>query len=333
MLDEFGKIIFVFKISYIQIESLMIFDAVLFKTNKDKLLIQQVTGRIAPPTLSSGGPSATNYVTTWDGRPKLGIGSGGIKYNVDVGDSCFGWPEAEYLSPGVTIEGAGTGVAIGGGRGDQGTTTVCSLCCLGNVVSVQDGEGKGANGIVTGKVGYTGRSGITVHFKKNDLEKLGIGDHVRVRVEGVGLRIEGFDGKLFSMSPIFLENFNPELNGDTLIVPVTREVPAYAMGSGSGGGTGMSGHYCIQSNPPELVEELKLGDLKIGDLVACRDIRMEYGKGYYRGAVTVGVVAFGASEQAGHGPGVFAIITSKNGKIKPRIEANANITKYLKLEV
>ena len=134
------------------------------------------------------------------------------------------------------------------------------------------------------------------------------------------------------MAPSFLESLNVELTGDTVSVPVTREIPAYAMGSGSGGGTGMSGHFCIQSNPPELVEELKLDDLKIGDLVACRDIRMEYGKGYYRGAVTVGVVAFGASEQAGHGPGIFSIFVSKKGKIKPVIDPDANLTKYLNLE-
>ena len=44
-----------------------------------------------------------------------------------------------------------------------------------------------------------------------------------------------------------------------------------------------------------------------------------------------GIVAFGASDQAGHGPGVFAIAASKKGKIRPRIDAEANVAKYLGL--
>lgn len=299
------------------------------KTNKHRIIIQELLGRIAHPTLNSGGPSATVYVTTWDGRPKLAIGSGGIKYNVKVGDSCFGWPEAEYLDPGVAIIGIDERPGV---RTPAGTASALYwLSCLGNEVQALDGEGKGAKGWVTGKVGYTGGSHVNAYFSDEDLEKLTIGDRVRVRAEGVGLQIEGFDGGLFNMSPSFLEALGLELKNDELVVPVVREVPAYAMGSGVGGSAAWSGHWCIQSNPPDLVKDLELETLRIGDLVACRDILMHYGKGYYRGAVTVGVVAFGASEQAGHGPGVFAITASKEGKIRPRIDREANVAKYLGL--
>jgi len=82
-----------------------------------------------------------------------------------------------------------------------------------------------------------------------------------------------------------------------------------------------------------LVEEMGLEDLRIGDIVACRDVLMSYGKGYHRGAITIGVVAFGASDQAGHGPGVFAIAASKKGNIKPRIDDKANLKNILKLEM
>jgi len=300
----------------------------LVKTNKDKIIVQELLGRLAPPTLSSGGPSAVIYVTTWDGKPKLGIGSGGIKYNVKVGDSCFGWPEAEYLEPGVAIAGIeerGVGAAAGS------ATALYGLSCVGNEVQVLDGEGKGVKGVVTGKAGYIGGSHVIAHFSDEDLQKLTLGDRVRVRAEGVGLKIEGFDGGLFSMSPSFMDSLGLELRNDELVVPVVKEVPAYAMGSGVGGSAALSGHWCIQSNPPELVKELGLEALRLGDLVACGDVLMHYGKGYYRGAVTVGIVAFGASDQAGHGPGVFAIASSKKGKIKPRIDLEANVAKYLGL--
>jgi hypothetical protein len=104
------------------------------------------------------------------------------------------------------------------------------------------------------------------------------------------------------------------------------------MGSGVGGSEAQRGYLCIQSCPPALVEDLGIGDLKIGDLVACRDILISYGKGYHKGGVTLGVIVFGASEKAGHGPGVMAIAASKAGKIKTRIEPDANVAKYLGLE-
>jgi hypothetical protein len=303
----------------------------LLKTNKDKLIIQEVLGRISHP-LGSGSPSSTNYVTTWDGKPKLGIGSGGIKYNVKVGDPCFGWPEAEYLEPGVALIGVDEGRGAGaGGRAAGPATALYGLSCVGNEVQVMGREGRGIKGVVTGKAGYTGGQHVTAYFSDEDLEKLTIGDQVRIRAEGVGLKIEGFDGELFSISPSFMESLGLELKNEELVVPVVKEVPAYAMGSGSGGGSGLSGHWCIQSNPPELVKELGLESLRIGDLVACKDVLMHYGKGYYRGAVTVGIVAFGASDQAGHGPGVFAIVSSKKGKIRPRIDPEANVAKYLGL--
>ena len=69
------------------------------KTNKDKLMKQVLLGKIAPPVMFVQGGLIGAYMTTWDGKPKIGVGVGGIKYNVKVGDSCYGWPETEYLSP------------------------------------------------------------------------------------------------------------------------------------------------------------------------------------------------------------------------------------------
>ncbi|MQY83227.1 DUF4438 domain-containing protein, partial [archaeon] len=131
--------------------------------------------------------------------------------------------------------------------------------------------------------------------------------------------------------PRFFDSLEPELNGDVLELPVAKEIPVIAMGMGVGGSSAESGGWCVQVSPPHLVEMLGLGDLRFGDLVACKDALMSYGKGYYKGAVTVGVVTTGESQIAGQGPSVVAIASSKRGKIKPRVDVTANVAKYLKL--
>ena len=42
------------------------------------------------------------YATTWDGRPKLTVGIGGVVHNVRVGDPVFGW-HADHLNAGVAV--------------------------------------------------------------------------------------------------------------------------------------------------------------------------------------------------------------------------------------
>ncbi len=298
-------------------------------TNRDKLMRQALLGKVAPPTMLVEGGLIGGYVTTWDGRPKIGIGIGGIKYNVRVGDSCLGWAEAEYLEPGVSLFGV---EAKAGESSDGAGRAFVKLSCVGNVATIVDGEAKGARGVVTGKSGTAATDGhVFAHFQEADLDGLNIGDKVRVTAEGVGLEIEAFDGRVFNMSPGFLESLGPEIDGGVLRLPAVKEIPPYAMGMGVGGAPAESGSWCIQTSPPHLVERLGLGGLRIGDLVACRDILMSYGKGYYRGAVTIGVVTTGGSDIAGHGPGVMAIAASKEGKIEPMIDPGANVARYLGL--
>ncbi len=43
----------------------------------------------------------------------------------------------------------------------------------------------------------------------------------------------------------------------------------------------------------------------------------------------MGIITVGGSEMAGHGPGVMAIAASKKGKIRPRIDPEANVSRYL----
>ena len=70
-------------------------------TNKDKLLTLAVQGAVAPAQ------PARSYVTTWDGKPKVAIGTGGINYNLKIGDPVFGWAAGDRATVGVATEGVG----------------------------------------------------------------------------------------------------------------------------------------------------------------------------------------------------------------------------------
>ncbi|MCD6263741.1 DUF4438 domain-containing protein [Candidatus Bathyarchaeota archaeon] len=42
--------------------------------------------------------------------------------------------------------------------------------------------------------------------------------------------------------------------------------------------------------------------MRLGDIVALRDILSFWGRGYYKGAITIGVIVHGASDYAGQRP-------------------------------
>ena len=69
-------------------------------TNKENLVITEVLGEITHPALRAG----LTYTTTWEGKSKMGLGMGSIRYNVKIGDPCFGWAEGENVEPGVSID-------------------------------------------------------------------------------------------------------------------------------------------------------------------------------------------------------------------------------------
>jgi len=281
--------------------------------------------QIAHPILESPAGFNGGYLTTWDGRAKHGVGPGGIKYNVKLGSPCFGWPETEYLEPGVSLKEVETKAAPHQNPSSF-ATTMNTVCCVGNEATLVSGDAKGKKGVIIGK---TNRH-VLAQFPDETLVALTIGDQVRIRAEGVGLEVEGFKGNVFNMSGEFLDSLNLSLIGETLGFSVTKIIPAYAMGSGVGGSEAQRGTFSIQSNPPELVEELGIGDLRIGDFVALKDILMHYGKAYHRGAITIGVVVTGASDNAGHGPGVLSLSSSKSGMILPEIDRSANLTRYIR---
>ncbi len=283
-----------------------------FKTNKDRLIATAVEG-VVQPAGSSG------YSMTYDGKPKIAVGMASINYSVSLGDPAYGWASADHVEPDVTIQGR-----------DQERPSDCALAilsCIGNEARVISGDARGAKGFYIGR--HAGSDDL-VWFPKHVLDQLALNDRIQVTARGVGLRIEGFeDVRVNKLSPELLENMGISLAGSQLVVPIVMEVPGFLMGSGIGGNFLEPVDYDIQTTCPEVVEELGLKKLKLGDVVAIRNHYDFYGRGRYEGAVTIGVIIHGWSDYAGHGPGVNPVLSALPGKIKTRIDPDANTVYYL----
>jgi hypothetical protein len=282
------------------------------KINKDGLIITAVEGVVQPTY-------APSYSTTYDGRPSLNLGMASINYRVSIGDSVYGWAQGDHVEPDVTIQGRD--------RPSPFECAVAVLACIGNEAEVLSGEARGGKGYYIGR--HAG-SDDKVWFPKDVVEKLALNDRVRIKAKGLGLKIEGFeDVKVNKLSPELFEKLGLTLEGGEIVVPVVMEVPGAIMGSGLGYQPVESLDYDIQTTCPEVVEQYDLKKLRIGDVVAIRDHSDVYSPGRYVGAVTIGTVIHGFSDAAGHGPGVNPILSAMPGRIKVKIDPNANVAYYL----
>ncbi|MBW1933672.1 MAG: DUF4438 domain-containing protein [Deltaproteobacteria bacterium] len=283
------------------------------KTNKVKLLTLAVQGEIA-----SAQP-ASRYGVTWDGKPKTLIGIGGINYNLMIGTKVFGWASADRATVGVATVGVGS---------ERAKSSWRDFTSIGNEAKIISGEAKGKKGIVIGKF----RQFVLVHFDDKVLEKLAIGDRLHVKACGVGLKIDGFDDVFaHSISPELLEKIAVETSDGKLEVPVVNEIPAEIVSRASGGS--LSGHWHIQTCYPPDIKKYGLDELHFGDLILLKDIQTDYGQGYYKGGVTLGVVCSGPSDISGQGIGVTSVLSTRFSKIKGRLDPTANIGKYLGLKM
>lgn len=284
----------------------------MIKTNADRLVELSVRGEIIPAR-------AWLPQISHRGEPMFLPSTGGITYNVKIGDSAFGWV-GDHIEPGVTIRAK-----------DEGENSALnSLSCIGNTAIVASGDAKGERGFVTGKHG--GAEHILVYFPPSVLEKLNIGDQILIRAKGQGLKIIGWDDVfVFNIDPGLLEKLNIEERDGKLIVPVVAEVPAHLMGSGIGSTQVFRGDYDIMTADRKELEAYGLQELRLGDFVLLRDCDNVYGRGFLRGATSVGIVIHSDCVLTGHGPGVTAILSSKTGKIEGKIDKNANLANYLNI--
>lgn len=295
----------------------------MLKLNLEQLVKVAVAGEIASPVLRG------NYQVSHEGKPFHLPSIGGITYNVKVGDSVRGWI-GDHIEPGVSTYNK---------EGKDGRDSRYSgenigyniLSCIGNTATLISGDAKNKSGIVTGIHG--GAEHVMIDFPDKVLKKLVYGDKVQITAFGLGLAIVDFpEIKFFNLDPDLLLKINPKFNQEKkLEFPVVAVVPPYLMGSGLGADTVVSGDYDITMADEKIVKELGLDKLKFGDIVAIKDTDNSFGRSFKSGAVSIGVVVHSDCVLAGHGPGVTTIATSKEGKIKPVINKNANIGFYLKI--
>jgi hypothetical protein len=279
-------------------------------TNKDKVLTIAIQGQIAPAS------PQLQYTTTWNGKPKRAIGVGGINYNLKVGDYTFGWACGDRATMGVATTGKGNA---------RSGASYYSYASIGNEIKVLGGKARGNKGIVIGKFGQY----VLVHFDEKTLEQLAIGDMLHGKGCGIGLKIDGYDDvHIHGIAPELLEKLGIMDMGEKLEVPVVKEIPAVLVGQGSGG-SATYGNWHIQTCYPPDIEKYGLDDLRFGDLVLLQDTQTDYGKGYYKGGATVGVICSGPSDISGLGIGVTPILSTRFGKLTARIDSTANIGRHL----
>jgi len=289
------------------------------KTNRDRLVIISVMGEVSPPKMRSP------YRVGYDGMARVGPATGGIVYNVRVGDPAFGWA-GDHVEPGVSTKET---------KDEQVNMAYNTLSCVGNRVTVASGDAKGAVGVVTGTHG--GIEHVIVDFAPDVLDKLQIGDKVLVRANGQGLELEDFPTvKVMNLDPDLLDRMDLRVEDGgpadkVLSVPVAAEIPAQLMGSGLGSMTAWSGDYDLTSQDPALLAELGLDKLRFGDIVAIKDASAFYGWSFRRGAVIIGVVIHSDSKISGHGPGITTLMTANRGEIAPRVDPETNLALLLGL--
>ena len=112
---------------------------------------------------------------------------------------------------------------------------------------------------------------------------------------------------------------------------VTAQIPAHLVGAGLGL-TSEGGSLHMQSTDRELLAELGLDRLRLGDLVALEDTDSRYNHGYLRGARAIGVVASTDGPRAGYGPGIAVFMTAPGGQLGSFDAPEANLVELLGLE-
>lgn len=284
----------------------------MIKTNKDFLVIQSVQGKIHSPQASFP------YRIDRNGIAHILPATGGITYNIKVGDCCMKWV-GDHIEPGVSIK----------NDNDSENKALNLLSCIGNEARVITGQAKGVKGYVTGK--HSGIDHVLIYFKQEDLERMAINDIILIKAYGQGLIVEGYeDIRCMNIDPLLLEKMGiVEKENGILEVPVVTEIPAYLMGSGVGSATAFSGDYDIMTGDSNANKEFGLERLCFGDVVLLKDCDNTNGRQYLEGAVSIGVVVHSDCIKSGHGPGVTVIMSSATSKIHGKIDKGANIARYL----
>jgi hypothetical protein len=289
----------------------------MLRTNAQSCVIKSVLGAVSHPRIALKNP----YLVDQNGAISVLPGTGGITYNVCVGDSAMN-AAGDHLEPGVSItldERERDGTSLG---------ALSVLTCIGNEARVVSGEALHARGTVTGKHG--GVEHVIIDFPPAVLDALVIGDRIQIRAVGQGLRLRDYpDVHVMSVDPGLFGAMGVSVQSGNLVVPVTHVIPASIMGSGMGSRHSFSGDFDIQIADTDVMQRYGLQSLRLGDVVAIRDADCRFGRSIREGAVSIGVIAHASCVASGHGPGVTVVMTTEKKLIVPKIEPEANIARYL----
>lgn len=288
-------------------------------TNEEKLVKTSVQGKVVSPTTRG------DFEVDHEGKPFVLPGSGGIVYNVRVGDPAYGWV-GDHVEPGVST------AANEKDRASRINAGYNFYACIGNEAIVVSDDAKGSKGTVTGHHG--GAEHVLIDFPDDVLEKLTLESKFLIRAWGQGLQLLDYPQiKFYNLDPGLFDKMEIEDVGGKITVAVAAIVPAKLMGSGVGSTRIASGDYDIMTADKEALREYGLEGLRFGDIVAIADHDNTYGRCYRKGAITIGVVIHGDSYFAGHGPGVSTIMSCATSLIEPEIREGANISDILKLRL
>ena len=294
----------------------------MIRTNRSKVVKISVQGKVANPCKRAGSHSVDR-----NGVPFLLPGTGGITYNVKIGDPAFGWA-GDHVEPGVST------ILNEEKRYDPPTRGYNFYACVGNEAVIITGDAKRTKGVVTGHHG--GIEHVLIDFPDNALKKMTIDD--KILIKGYG---QGFE--LLDYPEIYVFNLDPDLffkmgitenrKKGKIRVPVTHIVPGRLMGSGVGSTSLGTGDYDIMTTDEDLVKERRLDKMRFGDFVAIENHDNVYGRSYRKGAITIGIIIHSDCRFAGHGPGVTTLISSSTPLIEPVIKKTANIADILRIGI
>jgi hypothetical protein len=268
-----------------------------------------VSGYVSPPTLDR-----SPYRPDTEGVGRVLIGMAGIVYNARVGDPAYGWG-GDHVEPGVSIAHPDADV----------DHAMHYLTCVGNEAFVASGPASGARGIVTGE-----HARLLVDFPPEVLELLTVGERLVIKTHGRGLQLLDYPGVLVKKAgPNLIAHWGLRPGeGGRLRVPVVAQIPAHIMGSGAE----LTPEFVDQdlmTGDRGALAELGIDRLRLGDLVAVMDTDHRYGRGYYPGGVTIGIIMHGDSVMTGHGPGCQDLLACVDGTLEPVIDPHANIADLL----
>jgi hypothetical protein len=249
----------------------------------------------------------TPYRIDANGAPYIPVGDGGLVLGVRLGDPVFS-VGGDHVAPGACLV----------HPDDAAQHALLLYSCIGNPVEVRTGAAAGARGAVIGKRGESGR--LIVGLRSADLARMRPGDQLSVRSLGQGVRHQAvppsitalnLDPGLLARLPIRPSSAGPE---GELEVSVRCVLPSRLAGNGLGRPAAawdldlqLTSSGQGQTDPP----------LRLGDLVAIKDIDARFNIGYRRDWMTIGVIVHGASPLPGHGPGITVILTGPASALHP----------------